>query len=175
MEFEVGDKIRGINSDIEGCEGVLVMVDEKLDIKLTKIGDKSWQRKNEWQVGKVLNRGWVWERAIEKIGGTMSKYAELKSRIKSVTAWDKEADDILQNFQEHNYYILISTRQPSSYSCVKVYQVDCKDKGEVAKFQFESQCEKLQAFKDALMYLLDHSDIKKTIVGTEQKIKIDQT
>lgn len=43
------------------------------------------------------------------------------------------------------------------------------------EFPFSSQCQKLQAFKDALLWLLDHSDIKKDLVGETKQIEIDGT
>ena len=36
---------------------------------------------------------------LKLIGGSMSKYDELKQRIEAVTGWDKEADDILQEIK----------------------------------------------------------------------------
>ena len=106
----------------------------------------------------------------------MSKYDELKSRIENVEGWDKDADDIMQEMGKEftlengiskSAYIEIPTSQIGN---IMIFDVTKK---EIKRFYFSSQCEKLSAFKKALMWLLDHSDIKKTIVGTEVKADIE--
>lgn len=107
---------------------------------------------------------------------TMSKYQEKKKQIENLQiGWDKEADDLINELA--NYF--------NCYVCIKVYHDGGKNekdgRGTVsvelgnralpdARFHFYSQCEKLDAFKQALLWLLDHSDIKKD--EKEEKIKV---
>jgi len=41
------------------------------------------------------------------------------------------------------------------------------------EFGYSGQCDKMTAFKKALLYLLDHSDIKQDLVGQEVKAEIE--
>ena len=56
------------------------------------------------------------------------------------------------------YYLSIPTWK-ANYSSIKMIEVGSGKL--VREFDFRSQCEKLRAFKDALLWLLNHSDIKK--------------
>jgi len=106
-----------------------------------------------------------------KIGGTMSQYEDLKARINALNGWDKEADDIGAIIRDHLpmcYYISATLYKGSGWVEILDYKRDLQK-----SFSFEDQCSKLQAFKDALLWLLDHSDIKKTLVGTKQTVKIE--
>jgi hypothetical protein len=87
----------------------------------------------------------------------MDKYTELKNRIERVEAWDKEADDILQEINPSDFF---SISIP-----IKDKDTSISIRGSngliIVIFDYNSQCEKLEAFKKALMWLLDHSDIRK--------------
>jgi hypothetical protein len=100
--------------------------------------------------------------SFKKLGGPMSKYDELKQRIEAVKGWDKEADDILatifSNFQATFYFLVIPAWKVSNEDAIRIYDVD---EEEVISFYFTNQSSKFAAFKKALLWLLDHSDIKK--------------
>lgn len=100
-------------------------------------------------------------------------YSAIKQRIENLNnGWDKEGDDILQELQA-NYNskdILIFHDDSGKTGIVAVYHFgyfaleeipNLEDKQPLISFKFTSQCEKLKAFKSALLWLLDHSDIKK--------------
>ena len=93
---------------------------------------------------------------------SMSKYDKIKQRIEALdNGWTKEADDVITEINpngnrgktisipawdvQHGYYIEI---------------LDGNKKG-LKQFDYSTQCEKLDAFKKALLWLLDHSNIKK--------------
>lgn len=104
-----------------------------------------------------------------KIGDPMSKYDELKSKIENIDKHTslKEADDILQE--------IWGNKDPQYHICVRVYSnvgsVEIQDTSrvEVVSFSYRSQCEKLSAFKETFMYLLNRSNIKKS----DKQSKID--
>lgn len=106
-------------------------------------------------------------KGIEKIGDPMSKYQELKERIEALdNGWTKEADDILNELDREGtaYRLSIPIWHGKNNSGIIIYKGD----KEVIAFRYYSQCEKLKAFKKALMWLLDHSSIK-----NEKQDKID--
>lgn len=127
-----------------------------------------------WIKWDMRNRTWVSEKDWINLGfkvireGKISKYEELKERIKNLqNGWDKEADDILQEITKREYYHLDITCG-NNYS--EAMYIDVKASGdECIRFDFDNQCSKLEAFKKALLWLLDHSDIKKD--EKEEKIK----
>lgn len=109
---------------------------------------------------------------------TMSKYQELKERIKNLqNGWDKEADDILMEINS-NYILatlnfgdgsgrIICARNEGIWQAVDFYK-RVKDEFKMS-YQQHSSCDKFRVFKLALLWLLDHSDIKKD--EKEEKIK----
>ena len=118
--------------------------------------------------GKTLSRGeiavlkgdgWCEHKKSEltKIGGSMNKYEELKGRIGALSnGWDKEADDVLKEMNlSSDYRLSIPTWEPVGDLII------LKSNNIHKNFSYDSQCEKMEAFKKALMWLLDHSDIKK--------------
>jgi hypothetical protein len=104
-------------------------------------------------------------------GEPMSKYTELKQRIEAINqnTTVKEWDDLLgifyheyqkdmDNFKKqdsHGYFLYIPIHSESGG--LTIWN---RKKEEVANFQYSSQCEKGEAHKKALLWLLDHSDIK---------------
>lgn len=103
---------------------------------------------------------------------TMSKYQELKERIENLqNGWDKEADDILAEIFPDNsgeiYRMTIPVWRIVTGSCIEIR--NATDDKIIQCFRCRNQCEKLDAFKQALLWLLDHSDIKKD--EKEEKIK----
>lgn len=114
--------------------------------------------------------------ALEKVEVKVNKYDDLKNRIDKVTCWGKECDDILQEIQvNHSFDIQrdASTGCDRNTGIIKIHILRGYTPEETGFFRYGSQCEKLDAFKEALMFLLDHSDIKKTLVGSEVKADIE--
>ena len=116
---------------------------------------------------------------------TMSKYRDLECRIEAVTCWDKEGDDILNEIYSllnPNSYISLEISQYGEGSNIGSGDIrikSCEDfenqpkQNFVISFRFSSQPEKLAAFKSALKWLLNHSDIKPTLIGKEIDTTID--
>jgi len=104
----------------------------------------------------------------------MSKYQELKERIKNVQGWGKEADDIISEMRMKDAFSIDVKMCWNEYKNSNEGYMEAYLSGEDAnpfkEFHFKTQCEKLEAFKLALLWLLDHSDIKKD----ENHIKIMQ-
>ncbi len=107
----------------------------------------------------------------------MSQYNKLKSEIEQVTGWDKKADDILDKMGS-SFRLTDSSILTSAY--IEIPTTKCGNififnagKAEIQRFHYSSQCEKLEAFKQALMYLLNCSDIKKDLVGQEIDAEIE--
>lgn len=112
-----------------------------------------------------------------KRGEAMSKYDEFEMRIEKVTAWDKNMDDLLREMSPSSqfngrWHCLAITGKDSGWVRILNY-IGKEDRyKEVTCFEHIDQCGKLKAVKEALMWFLDHSDIKKSIVGTKQEIKL---
>jgi hypothetical protein len=110
----------------------------------------------------------------------MSKYEELKRRIEKVEGWTKEADDLIQIIHKHSercsekyYSLTISLNQHDGNVVIRRFSDSTDFEDKLVTFHFKSQCSKNRAFKDALLWLLDHSDIKKDLVGQEVKAEIE--
>ena len=82
----------------------------------------------------------------------------LRSRIEALNnGWDKKADDILQEiYGERGFWMEFIIRMDSGEGFIH-----CKWASEEAEFSYTSQCKKNQAFKDALLWLLDESGLEK--------------
>ena len=110
---------------------------------------------------------------------SMSKYDELKGRIEGLkNGWDKNADDIIREIfpsvggsKGFMYYLNI----PMWFEISTSIDIRNKDNDISERFYYANQCSKMSAFKSALLWLLDHSKIKKekNLVGTEQKVEIE--
>jgi len=115
------------------------------------------------------------DNVVKKIRGSM-QYEDLKERIEAVVAWDKDADDILQEIGGE-YGIRIATVNDFAYINIYKGERGWLEDGErvtrllLKSFTYSGQCEKLEAFKKALLWLLDHSDIKKIDSEREDTIK----
>ncbi len=90
---------------------------------------------------------------------------DLRARIEALTGWDKTADDILEEianpsitnkkFGTNYVSICMNTRGDDGLVAIWEY-ADSMDRGNVLeKFSYNSQCEKLQAFKKALLWLAE--------------------
>lgn len=116
--------------------------------------------------GGVFSHDYI-NKYLTKIGEPMSKYEGLKNKIEGLSnGWDKEADDVLQEINSGYYLCIKTTTKNCVMSCIQIEDSDHKIKEE---FGANSQCEKMTAFKKALLWLLDHSNIKKD----EKQDKID--
>jgi len=95
------------------------------------------------------------------IGEPMSKYECLKQRIEALDdGWNKEADDVLAEINTV-YDICFRTYDDGGGRInlfKNMYKTD-DGNGDFSK-EFNTQCQKMQAFKSALLWLLDHSDMK---------------
>jgi hypothetical protein len=167
--FQVGDRViilGGMNEHAGKC-GVIIKTDNsdianliKLDNgELTQYGNSSlWKR----SIDLIL---------LERGNKSMSKYDELKARIDKVEGWTKEADDILQEIYKNSndaYYALsIGVRDTENHRGTQEIRIQMGESAiEQVRFPFISQCSKNTAFKQALMWLLDNSSIKKdTLMG----------
>jgi hypothetical protein len=99
---------------------------------------------------------------------TMSKYDELKARIEALNdGWNKEADDVLSEIRERyinptedraGVFFVINTH--AQHGVIKLVDKYTKELPS-AYWEYNSQCEKHRQFRQAIIWLLDHSDIKK--------------
>lgn len=170
-KFKVGDRVQCIKrSDYYSFEMEIGVIYKVLDIGRDEI--------------KVLaiGTGGIWYESenfelVEE--ATMSKYQELKERIKNVRGWDKEADDILVNLLKGTTYTFVVFNHYDNSGSFDIYDANRQKNysyncgNSLVAFSFHNdQCEKLQAFKSALFWLLDHSNIKKDDRQEEiQKLK----
>lgn len=159
MKFKVGDRVRVLSSQL--TTGSMCELKEGIIYKI--IGNKYYLKDcfNGFKHDACAHLATTLE-----LEDKMSKYDELKGRIEAVEGWTKEADDICSAIYPklENHF---------------VFQVDIGSNGRIQaydnnysytkSFGFNGQCEKNRAFKKALLWLLDHSNIPKKS-ETEQKI-----
>ena len=156
-KFKVGDRVTSTGMYAVGDNGT-VMLDDGGSIPYHVKFDTA---------GLTL---WMYEDNLKMEGSTMSKYEELKDRIEALdNGWDKDADDLMQEIAKDGLYIIVMSASNSGRCthCIRIYktwsEVEGKETGSNYLFQkhYSSQCSKMIAFKEALMWLLDHSDIAK--------------
>lgn len=164
-EFEVGDKVRIIQQD-------------KDDGSVRKVGiediivNANYHENGLYSI-RLKGGCCVKPRNIELVerSKSMSQHDTLKARIEKVTAWDKEADDILQEILKHwndgSVYLKVNN---SIGHALGIGHIQITDSPE---FAWSDQGEKLEAFKEALMWLLNHSDIRNEKQEEIGKIKED--
>ena len=160
--FEVGNRVK--LQDEKGY--VDKIIDDEIWIKWDN-RSATWAFESYW-----IEQGLT---IIEE--ATMSKYQEIKERIENVKGWDKEADDILRELTTNRKYELciFNCSDHSGKFCIYPHgQCHYNPWGfGVGDWLFRAdfstlQCDKLDAGKQALLWLLDHSDIKDE---KEEKIK----
>ena len=100
----------------------------------------------------------------------------IKQRIKALNnGWDKEADDILMELWENdringNFLNLKITIWNDDRGKIEILN----SKPETMEtFKYNSQCSKNQAFKNALLWLLDKSEINKPKEGDKAEVKVE--
>ena len=111
---------------------------------------------------------------------TINLYEMLKARIKDLKEWGKEADDIADiiynsvhkrgNKEDIGGYF-ISVPICATHGGISV--INHNGREEYFNGQYRSQSEKLSALKDALLWLLDHSNIPKIEIGSEVVTHLD--
>lgn len=100
----------------------------------------------------------------------------IKDRIEALTGWDKEADDILGDVIKKTNYALVVKYYYDGSGDFLIYEGSLVEKdlmsGYIQPFGFSSasQCSRLRAFKDALLWLAEKAG---TIVGKEVKADIE--
>ena len=161
-KFKVGESVVVVKTRKES--GVISGDYQKGD-KATYIGDEEYR----------MFDGSIQVDLFTKCFGKIKcfQYEDLKQRIEGITAWNKEADDILMEIKT---YHTISFGQDEN-GCAKhpsgEIVVTPKRNRDIEKvFRYSSQCEKLEAFKKAFLWLLDHSDIPK--VDKEREVRIEK-
>jgi len=123
---------------------------------------------------KEIAGGWLNKRfKLIKRGGGMSKYEDLKRRIGKVEGWTKDTDNLIKEIVTD-----IDGLKYISIPCGLNDRIDITDNGLNIKvsFNFTSQCTKNEAFKKALLWLLDnskHKDDKQDEINAIQK-QIDE-
>ena len=168
MKFKVGDRVRNKYNDI--CSIISIE------------GERGYKIRREIDSPEAYNSTFFWKaHELTKIGGSMSKYDELKGRIEALdNGWDKEADDILLELHKvksnnsglvyfnqswHTIHLEIRPESKGNINIVNINNV------KLVSFYYNTQCQKMKAFKDALLWLLDHSNIKDTKEPIRKEIK----
>ncbi len=158
-KFEIGDKVR--------CIDISPEVYGTIKSKKDSFGDYAVEldipRYYHSCLGKTKEGYGYWglEKDLQKVEDKMSKYDELKNKIESLeNGWDKDADDVKNEIcgkyktkiliDDYDRKIIIQGAGSAAFWG-----------GQDIEFAFSSQCSKMDAFKKALMWLLDHSNIKK--------------
>ena len=106
-----------------------------------------------------INEEWSFrESELELI--ERSKEMNLKDRIEALTGWDKEADDILQEMRLINVrsgqvgYCWALTIPFADSESIRITS-NRTDTSDFEAFPYNTQYQKLQAFKDALLWLAE--------------------
>jgi len=179
-KFQVGDEVEAVENhtahyDIKkGTKGIITHMGWQ---SCYGCSDAIWlnneQEGGRWWLEKQL-------KLIKRGGNKMSKYEDLKRRINALdNGWTKNADDIMQEIWKapsddlQLYWLLIGNEANSSIRIIKSPYNDNIEEDKVADFRYKNQCEKLKAFKNALLWLLDHSSISKDLVGQEIKADVE--
>lgn len=83
--FKVGDKVKGINADIKGCEGIIEEVrEEGYSIRLTKVGNLSWHGIGDMQIGSLIERNTFWGNCLELISSKPTKPISKKQAMEQI-------------------------------------------------------------------------------------------
>ena len=158
--FQVGDRVEQIR---------FLNVGESMEATVTKVveGDEIWHR-HDVKIGKDKNSSPESFRLIKRKEEPM----DMRERIEGLTGWDCEANDLLQEifvFKSEHYYLKIGIGNSNEIT-IENY---CDEKK--ASFRFYDVNEKLQAFKDALLWLAEKAglltDNKKEIDELKQKVE----
>ena len=171
FSFKVGDEVEVIyNKDIKGTlwreakiglRGIITEIDQGFYI----IDDNKYYTNFTDNMLKLIKGG------STMCGSGYAKEKSLRDRIEALTGWTKEADDIIKELTlKRGYSVGINIREDNSGRGQIIADLfACGNK----KFDFlsNSQCSKLRAFKDALLYLLDESGLEKVDKEKETLLK----
>ena len=196
-DFKVGDIVEVV--DLDSIDVPFNSPFGYIGLRGTIVNEPFSDKKNYYSCNiKTQDREVSFFRAkLKKIGESMSRYEELKGRIEDVEGWGKEADDILEEIYKETssktYFI-----GKDSVCCWNIaippynrrgrIEIIARDDGydynrkPIKEFSYENQCGKNEAFKEALRWLLDNSEIGKKheelqddrqeqIEGIEENIK----
>ncbi len=159
MKFRVGDRVKRIG---KGDSSVGMYFGNTYTIRKQADDDPHF-----FYLKETGDEIWIDDLFKLVIGGTMSKYNDLKERISNVVGWTKKTDDIIRemckNGKIYDFVIITHGDGVGGRICLFSYQGKGRNiySEEEVMFVFSHQYSKNDAFKKALMWLLDHSDIKK--------------
>lgn len=161
MEFKVGDRVK-VTVDCSGCVpgDVYIVFEHNGYLYVHPKGEIE----SMGQSACSCQYSWI------KQGETMS----LRKRIEALNnGWDKEADDILGEIQskvDNCEYVRVSAYyQKEKKELHNKITVNLGSTQE--SFNYTSQCSKMTAFKDALLWLLDKSGLEGRKKGDTIKIE----
>lgn len=155
-EFKVGDYVKVLEKN--ACS---------TGYKKGHVGRVLVMEEESCRVGPNTAGNWVTYNHLTKVKeGEMSKYDDLKGRIEALDdGVNKEADDLIQEITQgkHNYLLVFNGDTSCGSKHFRIYESwgSLSIGKNLCSFDFRDQCSKMRAFRKALMYLLDHSDIKK--------------
>lgn len=123
---------------------------------------------------------------VKARGEAMSKYKEMEKRIAAIEVWDEKMDGIIDELKTpsstyHTKGIAILVNDYSGFIGIDRFRTPTSwfngvsgvnEEGSYIRFPYSSKVGKSIAIRALLTWLLDHSDIKKDIVGTEQRVDI---
>lgn len=152
MKFKVGDEV---TTDTI-CKAVITsVVDEGYKI--------TYQLANSGTMRSVYT--WSDDELTLVKEESMSKYDELKRKIEDLNnGWTKDADDIyheiLTGWEDHSEKPVIAVSVGQIYVYAGWTYTMKNTQHFKAVFNFETQCEKNNAWKKVLLWMLDNSSIK---------------
>lgn len=160
MKFKVWDKIELVDTDCmstyKGSEAIVTGFDHSQGYVII-----------EWIKGCYNGEqsdGSYEEERFKKLGGSM--YQDLKDRIEALDdGWNKDCDDLLKDINPPKYSIQVYSDRIDVYCGYDLQTMH------TANFLYSTQCKKMSALKEALLWLLDHSDIAKVDKKRETQIE----
>jgi len=160
FSFKVGDEVEIINPDEISIKNGWKKGDRFIISGIMK----DWFAKKDLICGKENYNG-IYETELKLIkGGSTMCEKSLRDRIEALPGWTKEADDILDEMG--NIYMI------KFYEKDKYLEVWTDPNGnDIETFKWISQCSKLRAFKDALLWLLDKSGLEKVDKEKDELLK----
>jgi hypothetical protein len=160
FSFKVGDEVEVINPDTISIKNGWKKGDRFIISGIMK----DWFAKKDLICGKENYNG-IYETELKLIkGGSTMCEKSLRDRIEALPGWTKEADDILDEMG--NIYMI------KFYEKDKYLEVWTDPNGnDIETFKWISQCSKLRAFKDALLWLLDKSGLEKVDKEKDELLK----